>query len=626
MEVSDFLTRLEGVKPQGGQYIAHCPAHQDKKSSLSVSVGADGKILVKCFAGCSTESIVSAMGLKMKDLFMDEPKAYTPPKQPTARTKEAEYSYAGGQLKKIKYRYADGSKSCTWLHMEGREWKAGRKGISPGLYMSHRELPVAVFLVEGEKDVDTLKSMDLVAVSLPDGASSKWDDSYTEALKNRSIFILPDNDEPGRKYAELCANNLYSVADVWVVDLAKAWPEIPAKGDFSDMVAAMGKDAAYNAMYAELEQTPKWTPPAEPEPEKPKQEKPGLAFITATDLQNADLPPVQFLVDDILPAGTSLLSAASKIGKSWMVLDMGLAIAAGKPFMGHDTHQAGVLYLALEDSQTRLQDRMNKVLNRGKAPGGMRFSIVAPNLDEGLLEVLAADLQANPETKLIIIDTLQKIRGVAKARESGYEQDYREMAAVKKFVDERGISVLFVHHNRKMRDEDDPFNMISGTNGIMGAADTIWTIIKNKRSENEATLHITGRDVEQSDTVISFDKSVWKWKPMGALDLIVSQREREEYDNDPVVQTIKALLKDGGEWKGSAAELMAEGRRICKQPIAVSAQAMGRIIKRIESNLLDYDGIDHDRSSNGSGGGQHYFYYTDWTAVADAQEEIPMDI
>lgn len=625
MILSDFLSRLEGVKPQGDQYMARCPAHQDKKASLSVGVGADGKILLNCFANCSTESIVSAMGLEMKDLFADDPKPYNPPKQPTARTKEAEYSYAGGQLKKIKYRYADGSKSCTWLHMDGREWKAGRKGIAPGLYMSHATLPLAVFIVEGEKDVDTLKSMDLAAVSLPDGASSKWDDTYTEILKNHTIFILPDNDEPGRKYAELCAQKLHTVSDVWVVDLAKAWPEIPPKGDFSDMAAAMGKDAAYSATYAELEKSPKWTPPAEPEPERPKQEKPGLAFITATDLQNADLPPVQFLVDDILPAGTSLLSAASKIGKSWMVLDMGLAIAAGKPFMGHDTHQAGVLYLALEDSQTRLQDRMNKILNRGKAPGGMRFSIVAPKLDEGLLEVLAADLQANPETKLIIIDTLQKIRGVAKARESGYEQDYREMAAVKKFVDERGISVLFVHHNRKMRDEDDPFNMISGTNGIMGAADTIWTIIKNKRSENEATLHITGRDVEQSDTVISFDKSVWKWKPMGALDLIVSQREREEYDNDPVVQTIKALLKDGGEWKGSAAELMAEGKRICKRPIAVSAQAIGYALRKLNDKLLDYDGIVHKVAPHGSAGKKHFFFFENWTYAADLQEEIPMD-
>lgn len=622
MTLHDLLGRLEGVKGRDGQYKAVCPAHSDKTPSLSVSVGNDGKILLKCFAGCSTENIVAAMGLEMKDLFAEDRTnfpTYEKSQQPK-QSKEAEYLYAGGQLKKVKYRRADGSKYCSWLHLENGEWKAGRKGIAPGLYMSHATLADTVILVEGEKDVDTLKSMDLVAVSLPDGANSKWDDTYTEALQGRTIIILPDNDEPGRKYAELCAKNLHKVSNVWIVDLSKAWTEMPPKADISDMVAAMGSDEAYNAMFEVLQNTPQWKPPQE-EPKK----KPGLSFITATDLQKADLPPVQFLVDGILPVGTSLLSAASKIGKSWMVLDMGLAIAAGKPFMGHNTKQAGVLYLALEDSQSRLQDRMNKILNRGKAPDGMRFSIVAPNLDEGLLEILAEDLKANPDTELIIIDTLQKIRGSAKARESGYEQDYREMGAVKKFVDERGISVMFVHHNRKMKDEDDPFNMISGTNGIMGAADTTWTIIKNKRSDNEATLHITGRDVAQADTVISFDKSAWKWKPMGALDLIVSQREREAYDNDPIVHTIKTLLKEGGEWKGSAADLMAEGKRICKRSIAVSAQAIGYALRKLDDKLLDYDGIVHKYATHGSAGKKHFFFFEDWTAEADLQEEIPAE-
>lgn len=623
MTLHDLLGRLEGVKGRDGQYKAVCPAHRDKTPSLSVSVGNDGKILLKCFAGCSTENIVAALGLGMKDLFAEDREnfpTYEKPQQKPKRTKEAEYLYCDGQLKKVKYRYADDSKYCSWLHLENGEWKAGRKNFTPGLYQSHATLTDTVILVEGEKDVDTLKGMGLVAVSLPDGANSKWDDTYTDILKDRTVIILPDNDEPGRKYAELCAKNLHKVSNVWIVDLSKAWAGMPPKADISDMVAAMGADKAYNAMFEALQNTPQWIPPQE-EPKK----KPGLSFITATDLQKADLPPVQFLVDGILPVGTSLLSAASKIGKSWMVLDMGLAIAAGKPFMGHNTKQAGVLYLALEDSQSRLQNRMNKVLHGGTAPAGMRFSIVAPTLDEGLLEILADDLKSNPDTKLIIIDTLQKIRGSAKARESGYEQDYREMGAVKKFVDERGISVMFVHHNRKMKDDDDPFNMISGTNGIMGAADTTWTIIKNKRSDNEATLHITGRDVEQTDTVISFDKTAWKWKPMGSLDLIVSQREREAYDSDPIVQTIKTLLKEGGEWKGSATDLMAEGKRICKRPIAVSAQAIGYALRKLDDKLLDYDGIVHKYATHGSAGKKHFFFFEDWTAEADLQEEISIE-
>lgn len=218
---------------------------------------------------------------------------------------------------------------------------------------------------------------------------------------------------------------------------------------------------------------------------------------------------------------------------------------------------------------------MNKILCGRKPPAGFLFATEAPTLDNGLLDNLDGILNKFPETKLIIIDTLQKIRGRALPRESSYEQDYREMGAVKSHMDKKGVSVLFVHHNRKMKDEDDPFNMISGTNGIMGAADTIWAIIKGKRSDNEATLHITGRDVMQSDTIITFDKSTWRWTPVGSADWINAQREKQAYDNDPIVKTIKELLKRGREWKGTASDLMNEGRKICKRPISSSAQALG---------------------------------------------------
>lgn len=212
--------------------------------------------------------------------------------------------------------------------------------------------------------------------------------------------------------------------------------------------------------------------------------------------------PIKFLIDGILPEGTSLLSAAPKIGKSWMVLDAGLCIAAGEPFMGHKTNQYGVLYLALGDSCSRLQDRMNKVLGRKAPPPQFYFTTKAPTLDTGLLETLEGHLKQHPDTKLIIIDTLQKIRGQALPREAAYAQDYREMETMKEFLDARDVSSIFVYQN---------FNMISGTTGIMGAVDTVWTVTKERNSE-EATLHITGRDMEQSKTVIRFDKETWTWK------------------------------------------------------------------------------------------------------------------
>lgn len=355
-------------------------------------------------------------------------------------------------------------------------------------------------------------------------------------------------------------------------------------------------------------------------PGPPKEVRP-LAVTSARELQAAKLPPVKFLVDGILPDGTCLLTAASKIGKSWMVLDLGLCQAAGRPFLGHDTSKCGVLYLALEDSLNRLQSRMDKILRGAAAPEQFYFTTEAPKLDMGLLETLDGYLKEHPDTSLIIIDTLQKIRGQALPRESGYAQDYREMETVKSFMDKRGVSVLFVHHNRKMRDDDDPFNMISGTNGIMGAADTVWTIAKKSRDAEEATLHITGRDVEQSSTVIRFDKDEWRWRSVGAADWLAEQRARLAYNESPIVKTVKQLLEQSsdGRWDGTAKDLMIAGRFIARAYLAPSPQKLGYAIRDLEKPLFDYDRIVHAVSGRGTGGKKHSFYYQDAEPLEDGR-------
>ena len=347
----------------------------------------------------------------------------------------------------------------------------------------------------------------------------------------------------------------------------------------------------------------------DPEPEAPPV-KP-LRIISAQELQEADLPPTRFLVENLLPEGTSLVSAASKIGKSWMVLDLGLCLASGKPFLGRKTHQSGVLYLALEDSLGRLQDRMNKILGDQKAPPDFHFTVEAPKLDGGLLETIDGHLARHPETKLCIIDTLQRIRGQALPRESGYAQDYREMETVKNHMAQLGLSVLFVHHNRKMRDDDDPFNMISGTNGIMGAADTIWVLIKEKRGDGEAVLHVTGRDLPQQEAVVRFQRQSWRWEMVGAAADLEARRAREEYDRNPVVMTIRKLLQQspGHRWEGTSKELLEAGRYLVRQPLAPDSQRLGFAIRNLEGPLLEYDGVGHMAANRGTAGKKHTFYY-----------------
>ena len=223
---------------------------------------------------------------------------------------------------------------------------------------------------------------------------------------------------------------------------------------------------------------------------------------------------------------------------------------------------------------------------------------------------------------MLIVDILQKIRGQALPRETGYAQDYREMETVKEFMDGRGVSILFVHHNRKMRDDDDPFNMISGTNGIMGASDTTWVLMKDKRSDGEVVLYITGRDVEQSNTVTRFNKDTWRWEAVGEVAQLAEERTRAAYDQSPVVTTIKKLLEQSQShrWSGTAKELMEAGKYIAKTYLAPDSQKLGYLIRDLEKPLFAYDGIVHlAKKTGGHGGKKHDFYYQN----LDQFEEVP---
>lgn len=591
MTLSEFLPLLEGVSGSGNQYSAKCPAHDDKRASLSVSESQDGKILLNCHAGCSPTDIVSVLGLNLSDLFQ-RPQQSAQEVFGGKRKVIAEYVYTdlnGAPVAK-KLRYPD--KGFCWLRPDGKGgWTKGRNGQAP-LFNSFNVKDIdTLYIVEGEKDVQTLNLYGKAAVSLPDGAKSKWLDSYTEFLKGRNVAIIQDNDEPGKNLAQMIARKLNGQAkSVRVIDLSEIWTDIPEKADISDYLAA-GHDIKKLSELAN--KTEVW---------KEKNKWDDYKIISAPDLQKADLPPVKFLVNDILPEGTSLIAAPSKIGKSWFVLDMGLSIASGRTFLSHSTNKNGVLYLALEDSEARLQDRMNKILAGNPPPQFFYFMTKAPNLDDGLIDMLEYRISVNLEIKLIIIDTLQKIRGQALRNESGYAQDYREMGVIKDFADKHSISTFFVHHTRKMKDEDDPFNMISGTNGIMGAADTAYALIKEKRDDDNAILHITGRDVQQINDMVTFNKDIWKWEKIGDANWINQQREKLEFEKNPIVKTIRYAVEssENGWWSGKASELLELGEFVTGGSIADSPQKIGYALKKLESKLMEYGNIRMDTATHGT--------------------------
>lgn len=196
------------------------------------------------------------------------------------------------------------------------------------------------------------------------------------------------------------------------------------------------------------------------------------------------------VIDGLLPAGTYLLAGAPKIGKSFLVLQMAYQVSMGEPFLGFSSRQGTVLYLALEDTYERLQKRLAQMTEQDSEH--LILSVFSETLDEGLTERLSDFWSEHTDTVLIIIDTLQRVR--SRTPDGGsYAADYDTLARLKEFSDTFGVTVLVVHHTRKESAED-VFDMISGTNGLMGAADGALLLHKDKRTASDAVLEVVGRD------------------------------------------------------------------------------------------------------------------------------------
>lgn len=296
-------------------------------------------------------------------------------------------------------------------------------------------------------------------------------------------------------------------------------------------------------------------------------------------------------------------------GKSWLCLDLCVSVCTGQDFLDFKTNKCECMYCALEDSYNRLQDRLKKVLRNNPIPEGFHLAINCSPLNEGLIEELENKLRENPNIKLIIIDTLQFIRGKQSKSESTYSYDYKELSKLKKFADEHKICILAIHHTKKGK-ETDPFNMLSGSVGLTGSADTNIVLVRTSEDKSKIQLHITGRDVEMSEKIIAFNNVFFKWEVIA--DNIDNMTEQFLYNLNPIVITIKALLdKNPTGLKITASDLLKEIYEITgsypkqKKPNALSAE----IKKNLQFQLLQYDGIHYEPppKNGGSAGRNMYF-------------------
>lgn len=334
-----------------------------------------------------------------------------------------------------------------------------------------------------------------------------------------------------------------------------------------------------------------------------------LAAISAAELQQLYLPPVRFLVRNLIPAGLTILASPPKFGKSWAALDLCISVAGGNSFIGFGTNKSGCLYLALEDGLNRLKRRMLKLLDGRPAPNNLRFLTDAPNLDNGLIEQLQLFVDRYHDTGLIVIDTLQKIRGTIKDNNI-YAVDYQDIGALKAFADANSIALVLVHHLNKRRMDGDPFNAISGTSGITGAADTMLVFSRDKRDDEQTKLSVTGRDVEAVDLILRFDTASCRWHCEGEASEIAQKQALQDYEENSIVQTVKAILAQNPTgWTGTMQQFSDFALKQARIYLPKNMRTLSLQLTALEEQLLNNDNIVHSRRANGSGGGKHEFRY-----------------
>jgi hypothetical protein len=482
MTVQDVLSRLKRVKRAGkGGWTACCPAHEDRNPSLSIREGDGGRVLLRCHAGCTYEQITGTLGFGRGELAGD---CAVPSERWTPRGEAvAVYPYLdeNGKLLFEVCRTADKQfpqRRPDPLAASGYAWKLN--GVRRVPYrlpeLLTRPEGAPVYVVEGERDVHALEGVGAVATCNPGGAG-KWRTEYNEHFRGADVVVIADRDQPGRQHAEAVARSLATAAaSVRIVE------------------AAEGKDAADHlaAGYGLADfRTPEWEPNATAA-SGPAQT---LGFITDAGL--SDLPPLEWTIDGVLPAGgQDYLVGMPGTGKTLVALDWACCITTGRAWYGRAVKRGPVIYIAGEGARS-LRSRLEVWKGYNNCEGletGVRWLPRRVSLADAIevAEFIATAKAACPEPALVVIDTLPRCtQGVSENDADGIG---RALEAVDRIREELGAGVLLLTHPSR-----EGGNLPRGHSSQDGAADAIWSL-----RENDGERVLSCSKLKDGDETLTF--------------------------------------------------------------------------------------------------------------------------
>ena len=470
-----------------------------------------------------------------------------------------------------------------------RYWDGGRVLLDPDEILDEAD-PIPEPIPQKEKHLHD------GALNVPEGQRNKTVFSYAATLRGAGL------DYQGIRFAISDYNDRYCEPPLPEEELDTIARSICGRYEPGAAVMATLRDAwdDFNDLGTWVESEPK------------KIEK--LEAESMASLAQRHIDPPKFVIPDMIPYGITILASPPKFGKSWMCLDMAISVATGTEFMGLETNQDGVIYLALEDGDYRLQERGKKVANGRELPENLLLIKQAPILTDGLLPQISQLLESTEESiGMIIIDTLQKVRGLAGKTEGVYGYDYRELGALHQFAVDRNLAVVLVHHLNKGGDDSDFVSRLNGSTGVSGAADTIITLTRAARNSDETKMSITGRDVMERTLIIKMDWGNYRWILLGDERDVERDREILDFQSDPLVKTILYRLSEAEDmiladessaatesrWSCTSQELMDEVKRLYGETYD-SPTSVGRKIKLLTPMLAEKEGVSYEyrRSSS----------------------------